>query len=196
MNGLVDIKLVLTQVLGFLILVWILGRFAWGPIVTQLEARRQKIADDFAEAERRQKAADDLKAKYEQDLRGIEAQARVRLQEAVAEGQKVAAEMRTQAQKDAQDRLARAEDEVMREREKAKELLKEQSEPEVLDAGLITAAQHVEHYEIAGYGTVRTYAKLLGENEAMALLQQTLDEEEMTDRKLTQLSNSINVEAL
>lgn len=135
MNGLVDIKLVLTQVLGFLILVWILGRFAWGPIVTQLEARRQKIADDFAEAERRQKAADDLKLKYEQDLRGIEAQARVRLQGAVAEGQKVASEMRAQAQLDAQDRLARAEDEVMREREKAKEMLKEQ----VVSLSIVTA---------------------------------------------------------
>ena len=80
--------------------------------------------------------------------------------------------------------------------EEGKELLKEKSEPEALDAGLITAAQHVEHYEIAGYGTVRTYAKLLGESEAMALLQQTLDEEEQTDRKLTQLSTKINVEAL
>ncbi|MCW3053762.1 MAG: ferritin-like protein [Chthonomonadales bacterium] len=77
-----------------------------------------------------------------------------------------------------------------------KELLKEDADPDVLDAGLITAAQHVEHYEIAGYGTVRTYAKLLGENEAMALLQKTLDEEEQTDQKLTQLSNNINVEAL
>ena len=77
-----------------------------------------------------------------------------------------------------------------------KELLKEKSEPEVLDAGLITAAQHVEHYEIAGYGTVRTYAKLLGETEAAALLQRTLDEEEQTDQKLTQLSTKINVEAL
>ena len=77
-----------------------------------------------------------------------------------------------------------------------KELLKADAEPEALDAGLITAAQHVEHYEIAGYGTVRTYAKLLGENEAMKLLQQTLDEEEQTDQKLTQLSTKINVEAL
>ena len=126
MNGLVDIKLLLTQVLGFLILVWILGRFAWGPVMAQLEARRQKIAGEFAEAERRQKEADQLKAKLEQDLRGIEAQARARLQEAVAEGQKVAAEIRAQAQKEAQDRLARAEDEMMREREKAKEILKEQ----------------------------------------------------------------------
>ena len=77
-----------------------------------------------------------------------------------------------------------------------KELLKEDAEPEALDAGLITAAQHVEHYEIAGYGTVRTYAKLLGEKEAMLLLQQTLNEEEQTDQKLTQLSNKVNVEAL
>src|SRR5262245_57358927 len=135
MNGLVDIKLMLTQVLGFLILVWILGRFAWGPIMAQLEARRQKIAGEFAEAERRQRDADQLKAKLEQDLRGIEAQARTRLQEAVAEGQKVAGEIRAQAQKDAQDRLAKAEDEMMREREKAKEILKEQ----VIGLSLATA---------------------------------------------------------
>lgn len=77
-----------------------------------------------------------------------------------------------------------------------KELLKEDAEPDVLDAGLITAAQHVEHYEIAGYGTVRTYAQLLGQDDAVALLQQTLDEEEQTDQKLTQLATKINVEAL
>jgi F-type H+-transporting ATPase subunit b len=135
MNGLVDIRLMLTQVLGFLILVWILGRFAWGPIMAQLEARRQKIAGEFAEAERRQKEADQLKAKLEQDLRGIEAQGRARLQEAIVEGQKVAAEIRAQAQKEAQDRLARAEDEVTREQEKAKELLKEK----VIDLSLATA---------------------------------------------------------
>jgi len=69
------------------------------------------------------------------------------------------------------------------------ELLEEDAEPEVLDAGLIGAAQHVEHYEIAGYGCVRTYAELLGENKAAKLLQQTLDEEKETDEKL------INVEA-
>ena len=67
-----------------------------------------------------------MKAKLEQDLRGIDVQARAKLQEAVAEGQKVAGEIRAQAHKEAQDRLARAEDEMLREREKAKELLKEQ----------------------------------------------------------------------
>jgi len=75
------------------------------------------------------------------------------------------------------------------------ELLEEDAEPEVLDAGLIGAAQHVEHYEIAGYGCVRTYAELLGENKAAKLLQQTLDEEKETDEKLTGLARKINVEA-
>ncbi|HEU4414627.1 MAG TPA: DUF892 family protein, partial [Candidatus Angelobacter sp.] len=66
---------------------------------------------------------------------------------------------------------------------------------EVMDAGLISAAQHVEHYEMAGYGTVRTYAELLGHANLAQLLQQTLDEERATDEKLTQLSGKINVEA-
>lgn len=77
-----------------------------------------------------------------------------------------------------------------------KELLEEDIAPEVLDAGIISAAQHVEHYEMAGYGTVRTYAELLGDKQAAKLLQQTLDEEKEADAKLTQLAEStINVEA-
>jgi ferritin-like metal-binding protein YciE len=76
-----------------------------------------------------------------------------------------------------------------------KELLEEDMAPEVLDAGIISAAQHVEHYEMAGYGTVRTYAQLLGEKEAARLLQQTLDEEGDADKKLTKLAERINVEA-
>ncbi len=80
--------------------------------------------------------------------------------------------------------------------EEGKELMEEDADPAVLDAGLIAAAQRVEHYEIAGYGCVRTYAKLLGENQAMRLLQETLDEEGATDKKLTQLAESlINIEA-
>ena len=77
-----------------------------------------------------------------------------------------------------------------------KELLKEDAGPEVLDAGLISAAQHVEHYEIAGYGTCKAYATLLKDKTAADLLQKTLSEEEMTDRKLTQLAVShINMDA-
>ena len=125
MNGLIDIKQVATQILGFLILLWGLRRWAWGPVLAMLEARRKKIAGEFEEAERRKIEALELKAKYEQDLRGIEAQARQRIQQAVTEGQKVAAEIKSQAQSEAQQRVARAEDEIAREREKAKEILKE-----------------------------------------------------------------------
>ncbi|MGB6667453.1 MAG: ferritin-like domain-containing protein [Candidatus Acidiferrum sp.] len=75
------------------------------------------------------------------------------------------------------------------------EMIEEDPAPEELDAGLISAAQRVEQYEIAGYGWVRTYAKLLGENEAEALLQETLEEEKKTDAKLTQLAENINLEA-
>jgi ferritin-like metal-binding protein YciE len=76
------------------------------------------------------------------------------------------------------------------------ELIKQKPDPDVLDAGLIGGAQKVEHYEIAGYGTVRTFARMLGDNEAANLLQQTLDEEGQTDKKLTQLAErGINREA-
>jgi ferritin-like metal-binding protein YciE len=77
------------------------------------------------------------------------------------------------------------------------EMIKMKGEPEAKDAGLIAAAQRVEHYEIAAYGTVRTYAELLGHDEHVTLLEKTLNEEEETDERLTQLAEShINEDAL
>src|ERR1035441_1426856 len=75
------------------------------------------------------------------------------------------------------------------------EMIEEDPVPEELDAGLISAAQRVEHYEMAGYGWVSAYPKLLGEDQALTLLRQTFEEEKETDKKLTQLSGRINVEA-
>ncbi len=75
------------------------------------------------------------------------------------------------------------------------EMIEEEAEDEVRDAGLIAAAQRVEHYEMAGYGTARTYAELLGDKKGAKLLQTTLDEEGATDKKLTQLAQTINVAA-
>jgi ferritin-like metal-binding protein YciE len=75
------------------------------------------------------------------------------------------------------------------------ELIAERPDPEELDAGLIAAAQHVEHYEMAGYGCVRAYARLLKQRESLALLTKTYNEEKETDKKLTTLSKAINVEA-
>lgn len=77
------------------------------------------------------------------------------------------------------------------------EMMKEIKDNEVLDAALIAQAQRVEHYEIAAYGTVRTYAEILGDEDARDLLQTTLDEEKETDSRLTSLAmNSINIEAV
>jgi ferritin-like metal-binding protein YciE len=75
------------------------------------------------------------------------------------------------------------------------EIVSAGGDPATVDAGIISAAQRVEHYEMAGYGTVRTYAKLLGRNQDSQLLQQTLDEEEEADQTLTQIANTVNVEA-
>jgi ferritin-like metal-binding protein YciE len=80
--------------------------------------------------------------------------------------------------------------------EEGEELIDEDAEPSVRDAGLIGAAQRVEHYEIAGYGTARCLAETLGHDEVAELLQQTLDEEKETDEKLTELAESaVNIEA-
>lgn len=75
-------------------------------------------------------------------------------------------------------------------------MIEEEADEEVRDAGLIAAAQRVEHYEIAGYGCARTYAQLVGDAYGAQLLQKTLDEEGAADKKLTKLATStINVAA-
>jgi ferritin-like metal-binding protein YciE len=80
--------------------------------------------------------------------------------------------------------------------EEGKKMMEEDAEPSVMDAALIAAAQKVEHYEIASYGTVRTWAQHIGDEQMAKLLQQTLDEEGKTDKLLTEMAeNSINVEA-
>jgi ferritin-like metal-binding protein YciE len=80
--------------------------------------------------------------------------------------------------------------------QEAKDLLKEKPDKDVLDAGLISAAQHVEHYEMAGYGTCRTWARLLGYESQAQILQTTLDEEQQTDLDLTGIAeSSVNLDA-
>jgi ferritin-like metal-binding protein YciE len=80
--------------------------------------------------------------------------------------------------------------------EEGSEMMSEEGPDSVIDAGIIAAAQRVEHYEMAGYGTARTFASILGEDEAEDLLQQTLDEEGAADEKLTEIAeNTVNEEA-
>ena len=79
--------------------------------------------------------------------------------------------------------------------EEGAEVTEEDYEGSLLDAALIGTAQRVEHYEIAGYGTVRSFAETLGESEHVSLLNETLEEEKETDEKLTELATQINAEA-
>lgn len=74
-------------------------------------------------------------------------------------------------------------------------MLKEAEEGSVRDAALISAAQRVEHYEMAAYGTVRTYAEQLGQSKCAKLLEATLEEEKATDQKLTSIAQKVNVKA-
>ena len=79
--------------------------------------------------------------------------------------------------------------------EEGSEIIQEIEKGPVRDAGLIAAAQKVEHYEIAGYGSVRSFAELLGKQDTVELLEQTLEEEKAADEKLTTISESVNQEA-
>ena len=79
--------------------------------------------------------------------------------------------------------------------EEGQEAIELDAEDAVHDAALIAAAQRVEHYEMAGYGTVRTFAQLLGMDDVAEILQETLDEEGAADEKLTEIAKEIDVEA-
>jgi F-type H+-transporting ATPase subunit b len=114
------LDVLITQIVGFLIVLWILKRYAWKPVLGMLEARRQRIADEIAASERLRKEAEGLKAEFENQLRTIENQARQRIQEAVAEGQKVAEEIRATAQNEARMTAERARANIELELKKAR----------------------------------------------------------------------------
>ncbi|MEO7358558.1 MAG: ferritin-like domain-containing protein [Ignavibacteria bacterium] len=80
--------------------------------------------------------------------------------------------------------------------EEGKEIIEEDMDPQVRDVALIAAGQKVEHYEMASYGCARTYARLLGMDDVEEMLQETLDEEGNADKLLTEISESLNVEAI
>jgi F-type H+-transporting ATPase subunit b len=125
MGNLIDFKQVFTQIIGFLIFLWLIGKYAWGPVLETLEARRAKIVSDLAHAEKEMADAAALKADLDRQLKGIDAQARAKIQEAVAEGQAMAAEIKSDAQAQARARLTRAEGEIEGERAKAEKTLQE-----------------------------------------------------------------------
>jgi len=116
---------VLTQIVGFLIVLWVLKRFAWKPILTLLEERRQKIKAEFEAGAQRKEEANRLFASYEAKLKEIDAAARAKITEAVSEAQKIAADIKEEARKEGRELVVRSQAEIAREIAKAKVQLKE-----------------------------------------------------------------------
>lgn len=121
----IEYSQVLTHMVGFLIALFVLKKFAWRPVLQMLDERRQKIADEFAEIEVQKKKTEALLKEYEDRLQKIEDEARVRMNASVAEGQKIAARLKTDAQEEARRIVVRASSEIERDVEKAKAQLKE-----------------------------------------------------------------------
>ncbi len=115
----------LTHAIGFLITVWILKRFAWGPLLSLLEERRNRIAGEFKDIEQEKAKVDELTAQYQSKLKDIDAERRTRLVEAVNEGKRIAEEVKASARDEAQEIRAKAKVDIERDIAKAKIQLKD-----------------------------------------------------------------------
>lgn len=121
----IEISQVITQIIGFLITVWLLKRFAWKPLLSMMDERRQKIKDEFQKIEDEKAKAAQLKCDYENKLRNIESERRQKISEAVNEANKIASEIKAGAQTEARGIVARTAEQLDRDIAKAKVLLKE-----------------------------------------------------------------------
>jgi F-type H+-transporting ATPase subunit b len=120
----IEIPQVITHLVGFVIAVLILKRFAWKPILNLLEERRQRIKDNFDEIESKHAEADRLNEEYQAKLREIDAEARKRLTAAVAEGEKIAARIKEDSRNEAKDMITKAQADLERDVAKARVALK------------------------------------------------------------------------
>jgi F-type H+-transporting ATPase subunit b len=121
----VEIRVILTQIAGFLIVLWVLRKFAWGPILHLLEERREKIRGSFHDIETQKKEVQELKVQYEAELKKIDAMARQRINEVLAEAQKMAAEIESQARDRSRAELDKLKEDIEREYQAARVRLKE-----------------------------------------------------------------------
>jgi len=121
-----DLQLILTHIVGFLITVWILKKFAWKPILGIMQERRQKIKAEFDTIERQRAEAATVLAEYQARLKDIEVEARQKIAEAIHAGNQVAAEIREHGREEAKEIINRAKAELDRDVAKARVELKEE----------------------------------------------------------------------
>ncbi|NKE72761.1 F0F1 ATP synthase subunit B [Nitrospiraceae bacterium HYJII51-Mn-bac16s-1-B09] len=122
----IDIQQVLTQIVGFLLLLWLLRKFAWGPLLGVLDERRTRIASELEEIRKGKESLAQMKTEYDTKLSEIENQARLRIQEAVVEGQRMAREIAEGAREEAHQILEKAKEDIQREMAKAKAQLRDE----------------------------------------------------------------------
>jgi F-type H+-transporting ATPase subunit b len=116
---------ILTHALGFLIALWILKKYAWGPLLNLLDERRQKIEGDFQQIEDEKAEADKLKAEYENKLKNIESERRQKIAEGVNEANKMASDIKMGAHEEARSMINRTNEQLKRDVDAAKVQLKE-----------------------------------------------------------------------
>ncbi|MFY9268772.1 MAG: F0F1 ATP synthase subunit B [Candidatus Manganitrophaceae bacterium] len=122
----IDIQQVLTQIVGFLLLLWLMRKFAWGPLLGLLDERRLRISSELEEIRKGKEALVQMKLDYEAKLSGIENEARLKIQEAVAEGQRVAKEISDLAREEARQAIEKSKEKIAMEVIKGKAQLREE----------------------------------------------------------------------
>lgn len=139
----VEFAQIITHAVGFIIFVWVLKKFAWGPLLGLMEERRAKIKGEFDEIDRQKAEVAKVTADYEAKMKEIDAERRAKLVEAVDEGKKMATEIKTQAQEDARALHEKAKEDLQRDVDKAKVQLRD-----VMVNMTMTAAQKVIHEKL------------------------------------------------
>lgn len=135
----IEVSQIITQILGFLVMLWILKKFGWKPILNILEDRKNKIKSEFDFIEDEKTKLHDLKDNYHRKLQNIDTEARIKIQEGIKEGRKIGQEIQEDAQKKARDIISKAKDETTREIEKVKSILKK----DIINIALATAEKMI-----------------------------------------------------
>jgi F-type H+-transporting ATPase subunit b len=155
---LINVPQLITQILGFLLTLWILSAVAWKPILKLLDDRRQKIADDFAAAERARADMERLRAEFEAKLKEIEGTARARISEAAREGEKLASQIVEEGRAKAKEQAEKALADIQREKEKALAELRAQ-----MVTSVVAATERVIHERLDDAGQRKLIERFLGE---------------------------------
>ncbi|PJA29146.1 MAG: ATP synthase F0 subunit B [candidate division Zixibacteria bacterium CG_4_9_14_3_um_filter_46_8] len=139
-----ELEQLVTHALGFLIAVWLLKKFAWKPLLGLLDERRMKIKEEFDSIEAHKQENAQLLSRYEQKLKDIDTEARKRLQEAVAEGQKIASEIREQAKEDQKREVAKARQKIQAEIAAARTQLRDDMVNMAIEAASMAVAETID----------------------------------------------------